>query len=602
MPKAKKISIKNDYFNFDQIDGSHPFKEVLPEGFVDYPARIRKGGKVKYFNFQLAKQMGLIPEDHVHELNESLSDKILETFSIQIINEFDEIKKRKFPKSEMKSGTYMATRYLQLQHENKQGKTSGDGRSVWNGQVKFKNKTWDISSGGTGATKLSPATSKFNKFFETGDPTISYGCGYAEIDEGFATAVMSSIYDANNLSTEKSLAIIEFKNNLAINIRAHENLIRPSHVFLYLKQDDLVSLKKIIDFYIERQRDNKDWKDCPKSEKKYDYLLSKLVSTFSKLAARFEDDYIFCWLDWDGDNILMDGGIIDYGSVRQFGMFHYEYRYDDVDRYSTNLIEQKSKAKYIVQSFIQAIDYIKTGTKKSIHDFNDHDSLTAFETEFEYYKNYNFLFKIGLSERKAKQYLKRNEEKVTEFRKVFNYFEKAKSKRGMVEISDGVTCDAIFNVRDLLREYPQILMIKSEISPKDFMSLMKSSFLSDDELEINSYRKQKIDEFQKYYSELVGDISKLFQEPLSKTLLNISKRSQIVNKADRITGDAATYIVELLLKNRNTLSAGELDDIITALRCDQITNPEEKKVFPSQFSRKIIFEIKSILQECREGI
>ena len=50
----------------------------------------------------------------------------------------------------------MATRYLQTQHHNKQGKTSGDGRSIWNGYVKSENLIFDISSRGTGATILSP--------------------------------------------------------------------------------------------------------------------------------------------------------------------------------------------------------------------------------------------------------------------------------------------------------------------------------------------------------------------------------------------------------------------------------------------------------------
>ena len=50
----------------------------------------------------------------------------------------------------------MATRYLQLQHEIRQGKTSGDGRSIWNGYLKTKTLTFDISSRGTGATILVP--------------------------------------------------------------------------------------------------------------------------------------------------------------------------------------------------------------------------------------------------------------------------------------------------------------------------------------------------------------------------------------------------------------------------------------------------------------
>jgi hypothetical protein len=204
MSVVKKLKKSDSYKKFDQIDGSHPYKEIVPNGFVDYSARIRKGGKVAYLNFELAREMGLISKGHEDCLNEELEKKLLETFSIQIINEYDQMKNKKFPESEMKKGTYMATRYLQLQHEDKKGRTSGDGRSIWNGQVTRKNKTWDVSSCGTGGTRLSPATSKFNKFFETGDPSISYGCGYAEVDEGLSTALLSRIFNLNNHSTEET--------------------------------------------------------------------------------------------------------------------------------------------------------------------------------------------------------------------------------------------------------------------------------------------------------------------------------------------------------------------------------------------------------------
>lgn len=37
---------KYDYSDFDQLDGSHPFKNVCPEGYVDYEARLRPNAKI----------------------------------------------------------------------------------------------------------------------------------------------------------------------------------------------------------------------------------------------------------------------------------------------------------------------------------------------------------------------------------------------------------------------------------------------------------------------------------------------------------------------------------------------------------------------------
>lgn len=600
----KKVLVKTQtYEKFDRIDGSHPLKEVVPKGYIDYPARLRPGGKLSYFNFALAKEMGLIGQDHPDTLNSALEDKILETFAIQIINEFDEMHNRKFPKDQLKSGTYMATRYLQLQHDDKKGRTSGDGRSVWNGQVKNNGKTWDISSGGTGATRLSPATSKFNKFFETGDPSISYGCGYAELDEGIATALMSNIFKSNGVKTEETLAIINFGNNISINVRAYQNLLRPSHFFMFLKQDDLKSLKALTNYYIDSQREKEQWSECPKGTKRYDFFLDQIVSDFAKLAANFEDEYIFCWLDWDGDNILMDGGIIDYGSVRQFGLCHYEYRYDDVERYSTNLLEQKQKAKYTVQTFIQLVDFIKNKEKTPIADFSNHPALNRFEEVFEQQKNLNLLYKMGLTERKANQILKREKELIENFRKVFTYFERTKSHQGVIEIPDGITCDAVFSMRDLLREYPQVLMVVDEHLPdEEFMDLMKTSLSTEVDMEVNSYRKQKIRDFQTLYIEIVEKVSVLFQDSLSDTLQSMVARTNIINKSARITGDAVTSIVDKIITRKKNYAPDELYELFSELSKIQNLDPDKTVNFLNKKPTSTLLQMLDIIEELREGI
>ena len=92
MGNAKRINRESELVfdnQFESIDGSHPLQKALPESHVNYQARIRPGGKIRYFNFSLAKEMGLIHNDHPEEITEYLEQKIIETFSLQIINEFD---------------------------------------------------------------------------------------------------------------------------------------------------------------------------------------------------------------------------------------------------------------------------------------------------------------------------------------------------------------------------------------------------------------------------------------------------------------------------------------------------------------------------------
>src|SRR5688500_15364246 len=131
------------YEKFKELNGTHPWREVSPDGFIDYQARHRPNGRVLYFNFPLAREMGLIPFTHPHSINKELEQVILEAFSLRIINEYDLRRGRKFLRGTVKPHAYMATRYLQTQHKNKQGKTSGDGRSIWNGYLKTKSLIFD---------------------------------------------------------------------------------------------------------------------------------------------------------------------------------------------------------------------------------------------------------------------------------------------------------------------------------------------------------------------------------------------------------------------------------------------------------------------------
>ena len=597
---------KRKYSKFHQVNGKHALQKKCPESFVPYKARKRKGGKVAFFNFELAKEMGLIPKNHEHEMNGDLEEKILDTFSIVIINEYDIINDIEFPEEDILPNHYMATRYLQLQHPNKQGKTSGDGRSIWNGEIRHSGKTWDISSCGTGATRLSPATHIQKKYFQTGDPTISYGCGYSEIDEGLATLFFSEVLRKNGHQTERVLGIIEFSNGISINIRAHENLLRPSHMFNHLKQGNYEGLKDIVNFYIDKQVTNKVWTELPKTQKaQYRYFVDKQVEVFANLSADFEDDYIFCWLDWDGDNILMDGGIIDYGSIRQFGLFHHEYRFDDVQRYSTSIKEQKEKAKLIAKTFIQISEYLITGDREPLANFNDHRAMSKFDEIFERRKNENLLKKIGVAT-KEREYLLQSQFKfVTDFRKVFSYFERAKSAEGLHTVADGVNWNAIFCMRDILRELPQILLHRgSSIERSEFIDIIKSTYATYDDLEISSYRAKKIDEFQSLYWKLVSKLSRKFNREESDTLLQIMMRSSVINKYDRVTGDSISNIVEKVMKRRPKLGANELFQIMHEFSEYQNLDPDNKrtvKVKKSEHS-KMMKGMLQIVREFREGI
>jgi len=523
--------------------------------------------------------MGLIAKNHPNELTPELSQEILNTFSIVIINEYDLENNVKYPEDEIKPHRYMATRYLQLQHPSRNGRTSGDGRGIWNGEFNHGGVTWDVTSSGTGATSLSPATAIEGKYFKTGDRRVAYGNGYGSVDDGLSAALMSEVFHKNGIPTERTLAIIEFERGNAINVRASKCLLRPSHFFSHLKQGNYESLKAAIDFYIDRQISNGEWPKIRDANDRYKFMARQIAFDFAKASARFESDYVFVWMDWDGDNILCNGGIIDYGSVRQFGLYHHEYRYDDVDRWSTKIPEQRLKARYVVQAFAQITDFLISGKKRNITEFRKDPVLRLFDKRFAQCLNENLLTRMGFSPSQKDHLLSKHQRLLSKFKSHFSYFEKASSTKGIYETADGVTCDAIFCMRDILRELPKHLLNSDAIklmSSEEFIQHSKSSYAKKKDLVLSENRRRRIQDFQSLYFALIKKISRDLKVPVRKVLLEVNMRSSVLNAFDRITGDGVISLTDQLLKDKKRLSKNELYQLFIGVVQTQLIHQKMK--------------------------
>jgi len=564
---------QDEYSRFERLSGSHAYKKAVPGGFVDYAARRLPGGEVVWFNFNLAREMGLVPSRHADTLNARLRRRILDTFCLTIINEYEMNRGRGYEKDRL-PGTYMATRYLQLQHPGRTGQTSGDGRSIWNGSITHRNMRWDVSSCGTGVTRLCPATAEEGRFFRTGNDDASYACGTSSLQEGLSSALMSETFHRNGIATERVLAVIALANGYAITVRAAPNLIRPSHFFVWLKQNNLENLRAVADLHIERQIRNGEFLKKP-GMRRYARLAEQVATDFARAVARFETDYIFCWLDWDGDNCLVDGGIIDYGSVRQFGLFHREYRFDDGPRWSTSILEQRRKARYIVQSFAQIRDFIVDGRKKPLRNYASDPVVRLFDETFEHERRRLLLHNIGLPSA-ACEALARNEvDAVERFRRAHGYFERARVARGPVRVGDGLSWNAIFSTRDLLRELPDQLLRKAErFTTEEFIEIAASSYASRRDRKITVSRRKLSSEFQRSYWILIELAAKYLKRSEAWTLSAAAHRSAVINRFDRITGDAALYAARRLIRARRRLSSRELHGVVERYLALQTRNPD----------------------------
>ena len=207
---------------------------------------------------------------------------------------------------------------------------------------------------------------------------------------------MSEIFHRNTIPTERTLAVIDFDDGTSIGVAA-PNLIRPAHIFRYLKQTCQPELKASLDYFIERQVSNGQWTLPRDPRERYRRVLTYIARSYGTLAAVCEEEYIFNWLSWDGDNMLASGSILDYGSIRQFASKHDKYRYDDVDRFSTTLTEQRRWARELVKVFAQVCDFARTGRKRNLSRFKNVRCLRHFDAWFERRRERRTLWRLGFT-------------------------------------------------------------------------------------------------------------------------------------------------------------------------------------------------------------
>ena len=597
-----------EYPRFCQLDGSHPFQEAVPGGYVPYRARRRSGVRVVWFNFALAREMGLIPAGHPDTLTPPLRRALRRTFGLVIINEYDLKHGPRVSPRDLLPGTYMATRYLQLQHPDRRGTTSGDGRSVWNGTVHHRGKAWDVSSCGTGVTRLCPATATEGRFFQTGSNEASYGCGTASLHEGMETVLMSEIFHRNGLNTERVLAILRAPDDFGIVVRAAPNLLRPSHFLAPLKQGRRDRLQAMTDLHIQRQVQNNQFPTVTGRPARYRHWAREMARTFGRVAAVLESEYIFLWLDWDGDNILSDGGIIDYGSVRQMGLCHREYRFDDGPRFSTSLTEQRRKARSLVQNFAQIRDFLIHGKKSPLRSFAADPILSLFDETFRDTRLHRLLLRVGLPEPLAEQMLSRRREKVMAFEQAHASIERTRSARGPQPVADGINWNAVFSSRDLLRRLPRRLHENQPIAARDILEMAYSSYATRKDRLPTAHRRRQAQQFLRSYRDLLDAAAGISGRAPRRLLATVRRRSALINRYARITGDSITHAATALLKTRQQISSSAWHRIIENFIEDQILVPELRSARQTARppvrgeSRAILDELHELNEMFRHGL
>lgn len=568
-----------------------------------------------FFNFDLAREIGLIPTRHPDELNAELRRSLLDTFSLVIVNEWDESHGNQPPARDLRDHEYMATRYLQLQHPDKRGLNSGDGRSIWNGLVRGRSGTWDVSSCGTGVTRLCPATSALGRFFKTGNFVADYGCGTAHIDEGIGAAMMSEAFARNGIRTERVLAVLSLPSGQAINVRVAPNLLRPSHFFGLLRRRNDEDLRRCVLYYADREIRDGRWPALPSQAAKIRYLADRVAIDFARITAAFEIEYIFCWLDWDGDNILCDGSIIDYGSVRQFGLYHHDYRFEDSDRMSTSIPEQKRKARQIVQRFVQIRDLLLEGSLPALSTLRNDPVLKRFDHEFVAHERRLFLEQIGFDAKEARAIGEAAPRCLATLRAIHKRLERRRSSRGRHRVADGLSWNAVYCMRDVLREIPQrIVDLPAQhpphLTPEEFYAIALSDYASRQDRRLTLYRRRLAHAYQRSFLDLCRWTARRRDASIESVLIDLAPRARARNPYARMTGDGLTHATRRLTTNRGRLAPEETYRLIQAFadsqdhgdRLDPSAEPAQAMADERPLVRRIHRDVQKLASVYREGL
>ncbi|MDB5049386.1 MAG: hypothetical protein JWO30_2457 [Fibrobacteres bacterium] len=562
-----------------------------------------------YFNFPLARELGLVPAQHADKMNGPLEAKILDTFSLQIINEYDLAHPERMKGARLKPNAYMATRYLQLQHRDKCGRTSGDGRSIWNGTIEANGIRFDVSSRGTGATILSPGASEANRPLATGETKFGYASGTADLDEMLGSALMSEIFYREGIPTERCLTVIDYGDGSSVGVRTAPNLVRPAHLFRYLKMGRHAELKQAMDYFLDRQEKNGFWKLPADPAARSARGLDQIARSYGKLAAVMEEEYIFNWLSWDGDNVLADGSILDYGSIRQFAAKSNKYRYEDVDRFSTSLGEQRYWARLMVQAFAQSADFVLSGEKKKLREFREAACLAEFDKEFREERDRRLLWRFGFSRAHIDRLMEKSREDIAEFRRALAYFEDLKVAKGPEKLPDGITHRPVFLIRNLLRELPRFYAdaaggLGTDMDPDRFCRIMAASYAGKRDLEMTPSRAGHVREFQDRYRKLLRCANGKEED----TLRLITERSAVINMEHRLTGDGLVWIIGEIMAVKDRLAWDELQDALDAFIDSQVRIPGKWKPIPEEDLRsprlkgRLLRKIKADLELYKETV
>jgi hypothetical protein len=229
--------------------------------------------------------------------------------------------------------------------------------------------------------------------------------------------------------------------------------------------------------------------------------------------------------------------------------------------------------------------------------------MELFETRFAHFKKKFLLRNMGLSEKHQNQLLQKHASAVTRFETLFEHFERQQSAKGVYKVDDGITSDAVFCMRDLLRELPKLFLADdTTIKDSTFIEIARSSYAEDKDLSLTPSRSRHIQNFQKQYRRLLHLAGENDRRSFHRILLEITMRSSLINRHDRITGNGIIRVADHLVKKKIANRGSELLSLLPEFIRYQVQGLEISPRNHGTSTAPVLRRLIQIVQDSREEI
>src|SRR6185503_6451967 len=180
--------------------------------------------------------------------------------------------------------------------------------------------------------------------------------------------------------------------------------------------------------------------------------------------------------------------------------------------------------------------------------------------------------------------------------------------RGPVPVPDGLTWNAIFSTRDLLRELPRHYVEHGQPAPlHTFLQIGLSTYACRRDRQPSRRRREQAAAFQRTFLALVRAAARHTGSSFEEVVGDVARRSAKINRFARLTGDGAVWAARKLLRLRLRLPSHRFHELIERFLDDLVLVPERRPAARAAAPeapdlRRALTRLLAVLESNRHGL